>query len=79
MSVDLMSFPIFLFLTGAENIFIWFGRVYFSSPSPCLPPPPIPSLTLLSKHSEPGNVAEPCPLKENLSCSAGLVLSTQEL
>lgn len=78
MSVDLMSCPIFLFLTGTENIFVSFCRVYFcflsslSFPTSHSPP-------LLSKHLEPGRLAEPCPPRESLSCSAALGLSTQEL
>lgn len=74
-----MSFPIFLFLRGTENIFVWFGRVYFCFPtSLCFHtshsshnPPPRPTLTpLLSKHSELGRVAVPCTPRESLSCSS---------
>lgn len=78
MRADLMSFSIFLFLTGTENIFVWFGRVYFFFPS-LLSFPTSRSLPLLSKHSKPRTVAEPCPPRGSPSCSATPGLIPQEL
>lgn len=56
MSVDLMSFPIFLLLTGAENIFVRFGRVLL-----CLPPSPSCPAVSLSKDTELGGGQDLCP------------------
>lgn len=78
MSADLMSFSIFLFLTGTENIFVWFGRVYFCLPS-LLSFPTSHSSPLLSKHSKPRTAAEPCPPRRSPSCSVTPGLITQEL
>lgn len=55
MSVDLMSFPIFLLLTGAENIFVRFGRVLL-----CLPPSPSRPAVSLSKDTELGGGQDLC-------------------
>lgn len=78
MRADLMSFSIFLFLTWTENIFVWFGRVYFCFPA-LLSFPTSHSPPLLSKHSMPRTVAEPCPPRGSPSCSATPGLITQEL
>lgn len=78
MRADLMSFSIFLFLTGTENIFVWFGRVDFCFPS-LLSFPTSHSPPLLSKHSKPRTAAEPCPPRRSPSCSTSPGFIIQEL